>query len=92
MEIPHIPNLIYYAIHFFIVTVIFESVVLYKNKPKSYNIKDTFASLSMGIGHKSRFFLGIAYCTSFFTKNNLSTALRQTWTGGFFSFISLCLY
>jgi len=51
MEIPHIPNLIYYAILFFIVTVIFESVVLYKNKPKSYNIKDTLASLSMGIGN-----------------------------------------
>jgi len=36
MEIPNIPNLIYYAIPFFIATVIIEGIVLYKKQPKSY--------------------------------------------------------
>jgi len=140
MEIPQIPNLIYYAIPFFIVTVIFEGVVIYRNKPETYNLKDTFASLSMGIGnvianllsklfvvviitflyenfkfatvpfvwwawlfilfaddfcyywahrigHESRFFWASHIIHHSSQKYNLSTALRQTWTGGFFSFI-----
>ncbi|SFS70630.1 sterol desaturase family protein [Lutibacter maritimus] len=140
MEIPQIPNLIYYAIPFFIVTVIFESIVLYKKKPKNYNIKDTFASLTMGIGnvlvnllskllvvfiitflyenfrfttipfvwwswllilfaddfcyywahrmgHESRFFWASHIVHHSSQKYNLSTALRQTWTGGFFTFV-----
>ena len=140
MEIPQIPNLIYYAIPFFIVTVIFESIVLYKKKPKNYNIKDTFASLAMGIGnvlvnllskllvvfiitflyenfrfttipfvwwswllilfaddfcyywahrmgHESRFFWASHIVHHSSQKYNLSTALRQTWTGGFFTFV-----
>jgi len=140
MEIPHIPNLIYYAIPFFIVTVFFESVVLYKKQPKNYNIKDTFASLAMGIGnvfvnllskllvvfiiaflyedfklttipfvwwswililfaddfcyywahrmgHESRFFWASHIVHHSSQKYNLSTALRQTWTGGFFTFV-----
>jgi sterol desaturase/sphingolipid hydroxylase (fatty acid hydroxylase superfamily) len=140
MEIPHIPNLIYYAIPFFIVTVFFESVVLYKKQPKNYNIKDTLASLAMGIGnvfvnllskllvvfiiaflyenfklttipfvwwswililfaddfcyywahrmgHESRFFWASHIVHHSSQKYNLSTALRQTWTGGFFTFV-----
>lgn len=140
MEIPHIPNLIYYAIPFFIVSVIFESIVLYKKQPKNYNIKDTFASLAMGIGnvlvnllskllvvfiitflyenfrfttipfvwwswililfaddfcyywahrmgHESRFFWASHIVHHSSKKYNLSTALRQTWTGGFFTFV-----
>lgn len=140
MEIPQIPNLIYYAIPFFIVTVIFESVVLFKKAPKNYNFKDTIASLAMGIGnvlvslisklivvfvfsyiyenfrlftipftwwawlfilfaddlcyywfhrigHESRFFWASHIVHHSSQKYNLSTALRQTWTGGFFSFI-----
>ena len=51
MDIPQIPNLIYYAIPFFIVTVIIESIVLYKKQPTSYNLKDTLASIIMGIGN-----------------------------------------
>jgi sterol desaturase/sphingolipid hydroxylase (fatty acid hydroxylase superfamily) len=140
MEIPHIPNLIYYAIPFFIVTVIFEAIVLYKKQPKSYNVKDTFASLAMGVGnvlvnfvskllvvliitflyenfrlttvpfvwwswllilfaddffyywahrmgHESRFFWASHIVHHSSQKYNLSTALRQTWTGGFFTFV-----
>jgi sterol desaturase/sphingolipid hydroxylase (fatty acid hydroxylase superfamily) len=140
MEIPEIPNLIYYAIPFFITTVIIEGVIIYKNNPKSYNLKDTFASLSMGIGnvivnlaskllivlvfsfiyenfklveipftwwawllilsvddfcyywahrigHESRFFWASHIVHHSSQKYNLSTALRQTWTGGFFTFI-----
>lgn len=140
MEIPQIPNLIYYAIPFFIITVIFESVVLYKKQAKNYNIKDTFASLAMGfgnvlvnllskilvvfiitflyenfklttipfvwwswililfaddffyywahrMGHESRFFWASHIVHHSSQKYNLSTALRQTWTGGFFTFI-----
>jgi len=140
MEIPNIPNLIYYAIPFFIVTVIIEGVLVFKKKPENYNIKDTFASLIMGvgnvlvnllskllvvfvitflyenykitsipfvwwswliilfaddfcyywahrIGHESRFFWASHIVHHSSQKYNLSTALRQTWTGGFFSFI-----
>lgn len=140
MEIPNIPNLIYYAIPFFIVTVIIETIILIKKKSNNYNIKDTFASLSMGIGnvitnllskilvvfiitflyenfrittipftwwawililflddfcyywahrigHESRFFWASHIVHHSSQKYNLSTALRQTWTGGFFSFV-----
>jgi sterol desaturase/sphingolipid hydroxylase (fatty acid hydroxylase superfamily) len=140
MEIPNIPNLIYYAIPFFIATVIIEGIVLYKKQPKSYNLKDTFASLVMGIGnvlvnllskllivfiftfiyqnyristipfvwwswliilfaddfcyywahrmgHESRFFWASHIVHHSSQKYNLSTALRQTWTGGFFTFV-----
>lgn len=140
MEIPEIPNLIYYAIPFFVVTVIYEGLVIYKKDKKNYNLKDTLASLSMGIGnviinlisqllvvfifsfiyenfklaeipftwwswliilfaddfcyywshrigHESRFFWASHIVHHSSQKYNLSTALRQTWTGGFFTFI-----
>jgi len=140
MEIPHIPNLIYYAIPFFIATVLIEGIVIYKKKPNSYDLKDTFASLAMGIGnvfiemiskllivfvitflyenyriatipfawwawlfvfvgqdffyywfhrisHESRFFWASHVVHHSSQKYNLSTALRQTWTGSFFGFI-----
>ncbi len=51
MEIPHIPNIIYYAIPLFFVSVIFEGIIIYKKGPLKYNFKDTFASLAMGIGN-----------------------------------------
>ena len=51
MEIPIIPNLIYWAIPIFLVSVIFEGIIIYKKRPLNYNIKDTLASLSMGIGN-----------------------------------------
>lgn len=140
MELPQIPNLIYYAIPFFIVTVIIEGIAIFRKNPEGYNIKDTFASLSMGvgnvlvnllsklivvfvitflyenfrlttipftwwawllilfaddfcyywahrIGHESRFFWASHIIHHSSQKYNLSTALRQTWTGGFFSFV-----
>jgi sterol desaturase/sphingolipid hydroxylase (fatty acid hydroxylase superfamily) len=140
MEIPHIPNLIYYAIPFFLVSVIFEGLIIHKKKPSSYNLKDTFASLAMGIGniiidlgsklivvfvitllyenyrittipfswwawliilfaddfcyywahrvgHECRFFWASHIVHHSSQKYNLSTALRQTWTGSFFTFI-----
>jgi len=139
MEIPHIPNLIYYAIPFFLATVIIESIVI-KKRFKNLDIKDSSASLAMGIGnvfanliskilvvfiitflyenfklltipfvwwawvfiliaddfcyywfhrisHESRFFWASHIVHHSSQKYNLSTALRQTWTGGFFSFI-----
>ncbi|WP_372769375.1 sterol desaturase family protein [Lutibacter sp.] len=140
MDLPHIPNLIYYAIPFFIVTVFIEGISIFKKDPEAYNIKDTFASLAMGvgnvlvnllsklavvfvitilyenfrmttipftwwawfiilfaddfcyywahrIGHESRFFWASHIIHHSSQKYNLSTALRQTWTGGFFTFI-----
>ena len=140
MEIPEIPNLVLYAIPFFIATVIIEGIAIYKKSPNEYNLKDTFASLSMGIGnffiemiskflvvlvitflyqnsrvttipfawwawllviigqdffyywfhrisHESRFFWASHIVHHSSKKYNLSTALRQTWTGGFFSFV-----
>ncbi|MCF6180746.1 sterol desaturase family protein [Lutibacter sp.] len=140
MTIPQIPNLILYAIPFFIVSVIVEGFIIYKKKPDSYNLKDSIASITMGIGnlvsnllskiwvvfifiylyenfriftipfawwswililfaddfcyywfhrisHESRFFWASHIVHHSSQKYNLSTALRQTWTGGFFSFI-----
>ena len=51
MDLPNIPNLIYYAIPFFIVTVIIEGISIFKKDPEGYSIKDTFASLTMGVGN-----------------------------------------
>ena len=140
MEIPDIPNLLLYAIPFFLVTVIIEGIFIYRKKIEKYSLKDTLASLSMGIGnflidmvskllvvvvifflyekfrlitipfvwwawlvilvledffyywfhrvsHKSRFFWASHIVHHSSQKYNLSTALRQTWTGGFFGFV-----
>ncbi len=140
MIVPQIPNLILYAIPFFIASVIVEGFIIYKKKPDSYNLKDSIASIAMGIGnlisnllskiwvvfvitylyenfrittipfawwswaiilfaddfcyywfhrisHESRFFWASHIVHHSSQKYNLSTALRQTWTGGFFSFV-----
>ncbi|WP_299523208.1 sterol desaturase family protein [uncultured Lutibacter sp.] len=140
MEIPQIPNIILYAIPFFAATVLIEGVIIYNKSPKAYNLKDTLASLAMGIGsvlielisklivvfvitllydnfrfttipfvwwawilvlvgqdffyywfhrisHENRFFWASHIVHHSSQKYNLSTALRQTWTGGFFSFL-----
>ena len=140
MQIPEIPNLIHYAIPFFILTVIIEGIAVFRHNPKSYELKDTLASISMGIGnvlvglitklfivvifgfiyenfrlfdigfqwwawvlilfaddfcyywshrigHESRFFWASHIVHHSSQKYNLSTALRQTWTGGFFTFV-----
>jgi sterol desaturase/sphingolipid hydroxylase (fatty acid hydroxylase superfamily) len=140
MDIPHIPDLILYAIPLFVVTVIAEGIVIARKKPQGYAIKDALASISMGlgnvgigfiskllvafvitflydnarlatlpfswwtwlliliaddfcyywthrIGHESRLFWASHIVHHSSQKYNLSTALRQTWTGGFFTFI-----
>jgi sterol desaturase/sphingolipid hydroxylase (fatty acid hydroxylase superfamily) len=140
METPHIPDLILWAIPFFVVTVIAEGIVLSKKHPSGYFVKDALASISMGLGnvavgfisklliafvivmlydnfrfftlgfewwvwililladdlcyywahrmgHESRLFWASHIVHHSSQKYNLSTALRQTWTGGFFTFI-----
>jgi sterol desaturase/sphingolipid hydroxylase (fatty acid hydroxylase superfamily) len=139
MQIPEIPNLIHYAIPFFILTVIIEVILTVKVKMEDYEFKDAATSIAMGLGNV---FLGLIskslvfvvflffYEYRFFTlpfawwswililfaedfcyywfhrishenrlfwashvvhhssqKYNLSTALRQTWSGSFYSFI-----
>jgi sterol desaturase/sphingolipid hydroxylase (fatty acid hydroxylase superfamily) len=139
MQIPEIPNLIHYAIPFFVITIIIEVILTVKVKLEEYEIKDASTSILMGLGHV---FLGIItktmvlgiflllYKFRIFTisftwwtwilllfvedltyywfhrishesrlfwashvvhhsskKYNLSTALRQTWSGGFYTFI-----
>lgn len=139
-QIPAIPNLIYYAIPFFILTVIIEIIVTNKKKMNSYTLKDATASISMGLGnvfigvfaktivfgaltyvylnfrlfsipfiwwawvliffaedfayywfhrisHENRFFWASHVVHHSSQKYNLSTALRQTWSGSFISFI-----
>lgn len=142
---PHFPNIIHFAIPFFILAMLLELYITTKQHIKTYEVKDTFSSIAMGIGNvltgfvsKALVLLSFAFvyeefriftipvawwsfilifflddfsyywyhrisheCRLFWASHvvhhssqhyNLSTALRQTWSGGFFSFIFwLCL-
>ncbi|ULC58359.1 sterol desaturase family protein [Flaviramulus sp. BrNp1-15] len=134
------PDIILYAIPFFILSMIIELYVTIKEGIKTYETKDAFSSIAMGLGNVflgyfskalvllSFFFIyenfrlftipvvwwsfillffldDFAYywfhrisheCRLFWASHvvhhssqhyNLSTALRQTWSGGFYSFI-----
>lgn len=139
MQIPDIPNLIHYAIPFFVITVLIEIVLTIKIKMEEYEFKDAGTSILMGLGnvfiglfskaivlvaflflynfrfftipfswwawlillfaedfcyywfhrisHESRFFWASHVVHHSSEKYNLSTALRQTWTGGFYGFV-----
>ncbi len=139
-QAPEIPNLIYFAIPFFFITLIIESIITNKRNMNSYTLKDASASISMGLGnvflgifakiivlaaltyvyihfriftipftwwawiliffaedltyywfhrisHENRFFWASHVIHHSSQKYNLSTALRQTWSGSFISFI-----
>ncbi len=45
MEAPEIPNLIHYAIPFFVLTLIIEAIVSAKIKPNTYETKDAITSI-----------------------------------------------
>ena len=139
MQIPEIPNLIHYAIPFFVVTVILEIILTVKVKLEHYHFKDAGTSIIMGLGnvaigiftkamvlaiflflyqfrfltipfawwswgillfaedfcyywfhrisHQSRFFWASHVVHHSSKEYNLSTALRQTWSGSFYSFV-----
>ena len=139
MQIPEIPNLIHFAIPFFIVTVILEIILTIKIKLDEYEFKDASTSILMGLGnvfiglftkgivlgvflflyqyrfftipfawwswlillftedlcyywfhrisHESRLFWASHVVHHSSQKYNLSTALRQTWSGSFYSFV-----
>ncbi len=141
MEIPEIPNLIHYAIPFFVIALIIEVYINAKKKATIYETKDAITSITMGLignvfigllskalvftifyyiysnfrlftfpfawwtwviilfaedfsyywfhrtSHKSRFFWASHVVHHSSQYYNLSTALRQTWTGGFYGFI-----
>ncbi|MDO1500859.1 sterol desaturase family protein [Winogradskyella maritima] len=137
---PDFPNIILYAIPFFIIAMLLELYVTLKQGLKTYETKDAFASISMGLGNVFLGFLSKALvlllfffvydnfrlftipinawafvllfflddfsyywfhrisheCRLFWASHvvhhssqhyNLSTALRQTWSGGFYTFI-----
>ncbi|MCB0460729.1 MAG: sterol desaturase family protein [Flavobacteriaceae bacterium] len=137
---PEIPNLIHWAIPFFILTLIIEIIVDAREKNNSYETKDAITSITMGLGnvflgliskglvfgtfiliydnfrlftipfiwwawvlilfaedftyywfhrtsHESRFFWASHVVHHSSQHYNLSTALRQTWTGSFLSFV-----
>ena len=134
------PNIIHYAIPFFILTMFLEFLISIKINHKTYAQKDFITSIAMGLGnvavdliskilvfgiffyfynhfriftipvtwwsfillffledfsyywfhrksHEIRFLWASHVVHHSSTHYNLSTALRQTWTGGFFSFI-----
>ena len=56
MQIPELPELIHYAIPFFILTIIIEVVLTVKVKLEDYEFKDAFTSITMGLGNV---FLGL---------------------------------
>lgn len=140
MEIPEIPDLVLYAIPFFIITLIIEIIVDAREKANAYETKDAITSITMGLGnvflgliskvlvfgafiylynhfriftipftwwawvfilfaddlvyywfhrtsHINRFFWSSHIVHHSSQRYNLSTALRQTWTGGFVSFV-----
>ena len=139
MQIPEIPDLIHYAIPFFVATVILEIILTVKIKLEDYEFKDAGTSIIMGLGnvfigiftkimilavflfmykfrfftipfawwawvillfaedfcyywfhrisHKSRLFWASHVVHHSSQKYNLSTALRQTWSGSFYTFI-----
>ncbi len=140
MQIPEIPNLIHYAIPFFVATVILEVILTVKVKLHDYEFKDAGTSILMGLGnvtiglftkglilavfyliyntyhifeisfvwwawlvllfaedfcyywfhrisHESRLFWASHVVHHSSQKYNLSTALRQTWSGSFYTFI-----
>lgn len=140
MQVPEIPNLIHYAIPFFVITLLIEVLVDAREKAKAYETKDALTSLAMGLGnvflgliskvmifaifiyiynnfrlftipfawwgwllilfaddfayywfhrisHESRFFWASHVVHHSSQKYNLSTALRQTWSGSFLSFV-----
>lgn len=137
---PEFPNIILFAIPFFIVAMLLELYVTTKQHIKTYEPKDAFSSIAMGLGnvilgflskaivllaffwiydnfrlftipitwwsfililfaddfsyywfhrisHENRFFWASHVVHHSSQRYNLSTALRQTWSGGFFSFI-----
>ncbi len=137
---PDFPNIIHFAIPFFVLAILLELYVTTKRHIKSYEAKDTISSLAMGIGNvllgfmsKALVLLSFVYvyehfrffsipikwwsfilifflddfayywfhrisheCRLFWASHvvhhssqhyNLSTALRQTWSGGFYTFI-----
>ena len=134
------PNIIHYAIPFFLLTMLIEFVISIQINHKTYEGKDFMTSIAMGLGnvaidlvskimvfavffylynhfriftipvtwwsfvllffledlsyywfhrksHEIRFFWASHVVHHSSKHYNLSTALRQTWTGGFFSFI-----
>ena len=140
IQVPEIPNLIYFAIPLFAISLVIEIIITNKKKMNSYTLKDASASISMGLGnvfinifakamvlaaltyvylnfriftipfvwwawilmffledffyywfhrisHESRFFWASHVIHHSSQKYNLSTALRQTWSGSFISFI-----
>ncbi len=138
---PEFPDIILYAIPFFIIAMLLELYVTAKKDIKTYETKDAFSSIAMGLGnvflgifskiivlfalflvyenfrfftiptdtwwpfililflddftyywfhrvsHECRFFWASHVVHHSSQHYNLSTALRQTWSGGFFSFI-----
>lgn len=138
MSIPEIPNLIHFAIPFFVITIVLEIILIIKIKIDEYEFKDAGTSILMGLGnvfiglmtkglvltififlyqyriktipfiwwswlillfaedfcyywfhrvsHESRLFWASHVVHHSSEKYNLSTALRQTWTGSFYSF------
>ncbi|MDG2194428.1 MAG: sterol desaturase family protein [Polaribacter sp.] len=141
MQTTDFPNLIHYAIPFFIATVIIEIILIVKIKMDDYAYKDAATSITMGlvgnvvtglftkglilsllffiyntfhlfeipftwwawllilfaedfayywfhrISHEHRFFWASHIVHHSSQKYNLSTALRQSWTGKFVAFI-----
>lgn len=137
---PEFPNIILYAIPFFIISMLLELYVSIKENKKTYETKDAFTSIAMGLGnvflgffskaivllvfmviyenfriftipfawwsfvlllfaddfsyywfhrisHENRLFWASHVVHHSSEHYNLSTALRQTWSGGFYTFI-----
>ncbi|OIQ29077.1 MAG: C-5 sterol desaturase [Bacteroidetes bacterium MedPE-SWsnd-G2] len=137
---PNFPNLIHFAIPFFVLSILLEVYLSTKGKEVKYTLKDALSSISMGLGnvflgfiskgivlfvffliydnfriftipiswwsftlllflddfsyywfhrisHKCRLFWASHVVHHSSQHYNLSTALRQTWSGGFYTFI-----
>ncbi|PWT74030.1 MAG: C-5 sterol desaturase [Bacteroidetes bacterium] len=85
------PPLLYYAIPFFLLLLIIEAIISYKEQKHLYEVKDTFSSLALGIGNllsgliTKALIFGLFMLVYQFRIFNLSASNWWVWVLAFFA-------
>ena len=83
MNIPSdLPNLIHYAVPFFVITILIEVIVITRLQVEKYKYKDMVTSISMGLGNLfiglvSKGFVFVIFMFIYNFKHNISTTTLQ---------------